>query len=178
MKCMITGSRNCVMPIQGRAVRLEYRRRRYICRKCGKKSAEAFELAGKNQRTAARLAMYGLELAKERRSGKSTARELGVSASNVNRWLKRLPQSRPTALPRMLCIDEFRGNAGGERFRCILTAPEEKKIVDIQEYLRSFPNREEVKCFVMDMNRAYQDIARSNDSHRPLSLRRVRRVGI
>lgn len=158
------------IPIQGKAVRLEYRRRRYICRKCGKKSAEAFELAGKNQRTTARLAVYGLELSKERRSGKSIAKELGVSASSVNRWLKHLPKSRPTALPRVLSIDEFRGNAGGERFQCILTAPEEKKIVDIlpdrsvstiQEYLKSFSNREEVKYFVMDMNRAYRDIART-----------------
>ena len=158
------------MPIQGRAVRLEYRRRRYICRKCGKKSAETFELAGKNQRTTARLAVYGLELAKERRSGKSIARELGVSASSVNRWLKHLPKSRPAVLPRVLSIDEFRGNTGGERFQCILTAPEEKKIVDIlpdrsvctiQEYLKMFPNREEVKYFVMDMNRAYRDIART-----------------
>ena len=158
------------LPIQGKAVRLEYRRRRYVCRRCGKKIAEPFELAGKNQRTTARLAVYGLELSKERRSGKSIGSELGVSASSVNRWLKHLSKFKPSKLPRVLSIDEFRGNSGGERFQCILTAPEERKIVDIlpdrsvctiQEYLKTFPNREEVEYFVMDMNRAYRDIART-----------------
>ena len=158
------------IPLQGKPVRLKYRRRRYICRKCGKKSAEAFELSGKNQRTTARLAIYGLKLSAERRSGKSIAAEVGVSASSVNRWLKYLPGRRPEKLPRVLSIDEFRGNAGGERFQCILTAPEEKKIVDIlpdrtactiQDYLRRFPNRGEVEYFVMDMNRAYREIART-----------------
>ena len=158
------------LPIQGKAVRLEYRRRHYVCRRCGKKIAEPFELAGKNQRTTARLAVYGLELSKERRSGKAIGGELGVSASSVNRWLKHLPKFKPSKLPRVLSIDEFRGNSGGERFQCILTAPEERKIVDIlpdrsvctiQEYLKTFPNREEVECFVMDMNRAYRDIART-----------------
>ena len=48
------------IPIQGKAVRLEYRRRRYVCRRCGHKIAEPFELAGKNQRTTARLAVSGL----------------------------------------------------------------------------------------------------------------------
>jgi transposase len=70
----------------------------------------------------------------------------------------------------VLSIDEFRGNAGGERFQCILTAPEDKRIVDIlpdrsicsiQDYLKRFPNREEVAYFVMDMNRGYRDIAQS-----------------
>lgn len=158
------------IPIQGKAVRLEYRRRRYVCRRCGHKIAEPFELAGKNQRTTARLAVYGLGLSKERRSGKSIAKELGVSASSVNRWLKHVPRFRPTELPRVLSIDEFRGNAGGERFQCILTAPEEKKIVDIlpdrsvctiQDYLKSFSNRGDVAYFVMDMNRGYRDIART-----------------
>ena len=158
------------IPIQGKAVRLEYRRRRYVCLNCGRRSAEPFELAGKNQRTTARLAAHGLELSRDRRSGKSIANELGVSASSVNRWLKYLPKIRPAKLPEVLSIDEFRGNAGGERFQCILTAPEEKKIVDIlpdrstctiQDYLKGFPNRDEVKYFVMDMNRAYRDIART-----------------
>ena len=30
----------CALPLQGKPLRLEYRRMRYLCRKCGKKSAE------------------------------------------------------------------------------------------------------------------------------------------
>lgn len=157
------------IPILGKITRLEYRRRRYVCTHCGKRFLEPFELAGKHQRTTGRLALYGLGMAKERRSGKSIAAELGVSASSVNRWFRYLPSMKPTSLPRVLSIDEYKGNAGGERFQCILTAPEEKRVLDvlpdrsaatIQDYLRAFPNRKEVTHFVMDMNRAYRDIAR------------------
>ena len=31
----------------------------------------------------------------------------------------------------MLSFDELKGNANGERFQCILTASEEKRILDI-----------------------------------------------
>ena len=158
------------LPLQGLPARLEYRRRRYLCLNCGRKFPEPFPLAGRNQRTTARLVSYGLELARERRSGKSIARELGVSAFSVNRWLSYLPKGKPPLLPRVLSIDEFRGNANHERFQCILTDPEKRKIVDIlpdrtastiQSYLKSFPNCSEVEYFVMDMNRAYLEIGKT-----------------
>ena len=69
-----------------------------------------------------------------------------------------------------IALDKFKGNVGGERFQCILTAPAERKIFDtlpdrsshtIQSYIQSFPNREEVEYVIMDMNRGYRDIARS-----------------
>ena len=33
-----------------------------------------------------------------------------------------------TTLSKVLSIDEFRGNAGGEKFQCIITNPEHKKV--------------------------------------------------
>mgnify|MGYP003620295843 CR=1 FL=1 len=156
------------IPILGAATRLLYRRRRYVCEHCGKRFPEPFPLAGKYQRTTGRLALFGLTLAKERRSWKSIAAELGVSASSVGRWMRYIPSGKPSSLPRVLSIDEYKGNAGGERFQCILTAPETRSVLDIlpdrtaatiQDYLKTFANREEVEYFVMDMNRAYRDIA-------------------
>ena len=67
-------------------------------------------------------------------------------------------------------LDEFKSNANGERFQCILTAPEERRILDIlpdrrgstiQSYLHSFSNRQDVQYVVMDMNQGYRDIARA-----------------
>lgn len=158
------------IPISGKVTRLEYRRRRYICPRCKKRFSEPFSYAGKHQRTTGRLALYGLELARERRSGKSIAAELGVSPSSVHRWFMYLPSGKPTLLPRVLSIDEYKGNANGERFQCVLTAPDERRVLDIlpdrttatiQDYLKGFPNRDDVAYFVMDMNRAYRDIART-----------------
>lgn len=69
----------------------------------------------------------------------------------------------------MLSIDEFRGNSGGETFQCILTSPEKQQIFDILadrkkktivEYLKKFPNLDEVKYFVMDMNHVYLGICK------------------
>ena len=157
------------LPVQEKPVRLKYNRRRYLCTQCGKKFNEPFSLAGKNLRTTARLAVYGANCAAKRRSVKSIAEDLGVSASTVNRWLEYLPQTPPKELPEVLSIDEFRGNSGGETFQCILTSPEKQQVFDILadrkkktivEYLKKFPNLDAVKYFVMDMNHVYLGICK------------------
>jgi len=98
------------------------------------------------------------------------AEDTDTSISGVQRCLSLANCGKPALLPRVLALDEFKGNAGGERFQCILTAPAEKRIFDIlpdrsshtiQSYIQSFPNREEVEYVIMDMNRGYRDIARS-----------------
>ena len=82
----------------------------------------------------------------------------------MNRWLEYLPQTLPHKLPEVFSIDEFRGNSGGETFQCILTSPEKQQVFDILadrkkktivEYIKKFPNRDEVKYFAMDMNHIY-----------------------
>ena len=54
-------------------------------------------------------------------------------------------------LPEAVAFDEFKGNAGGERFQCIVADPLGRRVFDIlpstepletiQDYLRTFPNR-------------------------------------
>ena len=77
---------------------------------------------------------------------------------------------KPSFLPQILSIDEFKGNAGGEKFQAIFTNPKNHKVFDILpsrskykliDYYQGYPNRKEVKYFVMDMNYVYKDIARS-----------------
>ena len=78
--------------------------------------------------------------------------------------------SRPQRLPQALSFDEFKGDTGGQPFQCIVADPLNRRVFDIlpdrtaltiQEYLRSFPNRDEVKYAVMDMNRGFRNIART-----------------
>ena len=158
------------IPIRGKRTRLEYRRRRYVCPRCFKRFCEPHAYAGKHQRTTGRLALYGLDLLRQRRSGKSVSLELGVSPSSVGRWLGLLSRAKPEKLPSVIAIDEFKGDTGGERFQAILTAPEKRQVLDIlpdrtaatiQNYLKTFPNRQDVTHFVMDMNKSYRDIART-----------------
>ena len=76
---------------------------------------------------------------------------------------------KPAYLPEVLSIDEFRGNAGGQKFQAILTDVKNHKLFDILPsrsqtdlmlYLQEFPNKEQVKYFVTDMNSVYKDLAR------------------
>ena len=111
-----------------------------------------------------------MQLLHRRWSMKDIAEDTHTSVSGVQRCLALYPPGKPEKLPEVLSFDEFKGNANGERFQCILTAPEEKKILDIlpdrkvstiQTYLLSFQNRREVQYVIMDMNKGYRDVAKT-----------------
>lgn len=85
-------------------------------------------------------------------------------------------------LPKVLSFDEFKGNTNRERFQCILTAPEERRILDIlpdrkvstiQSYLQPFSDRAEVQYVVMDMNQGYRDIAKTFLSNAKIVIDRL-----
>ena len=70
-------------------------------------------------------------------------------------------------LPEVLAIDEFRGNAEGEKFQCILADPKNHEVVDIlpnrkhemiRHYLLKYNNRKDVKFVVMDMTGGYRTL--------------------
>lgn len=156
-------------PIQGKAVIWQYRKRRYRCPCCGKRFYEGNYLLPKRHRITNRLAALGIDQLRKKQSRKEIASSLGVSESSIGRWMNLLEFGRPALLPQVLSIDEFRGNTEYGKFQCILTDPVHKRIVDvlptryhaqIYDYLRSFSNRNQVKYFVMDMNREYMDIAK------------------
>jgi len=156
-------------PIQGKMVVWQYRKRRYRCRCCGKRFYEGNYLLPKRHRITNRLAALGIDQLRKKQSRKEIADALGVSESSVGRWMNLLEFGKPSRLPKVLSIDEFRGNTEYGKFQCILTDPVHKRIVDvlptryhaqIYEYLRAFPNRNQVQYFVMDMNREYLDIAK------------------
>lgn len=158
------------LPIHGKHVLLNYRKRRYRCRCCGKIFYEKIYLIPKFHRITNRIALYAISLLSERRSIKDVAFSLGVSPSSVTRWLKLVSFPMPNKLPKVISIDEFRGNAGKEKFQCILTDLNKREVFDIlptrkQEdifaYFSHFKDKERVKYIVMDMNRAYLEVAKT-----------------
>jgi len=157
------------IPFQGKNLYWKYRKRRYRCPCCEKRFYERNGLLPKFHRLTNRLAFLTMARLKEKISRKDVAKEFHVSESTVLRWMNLTEYGRPNKLPKVLSIDEFRGNAGGEKFQCILTSPVERKIFDILpdckerhifEYLRQFPNRNEVKCFISDMKSEYIALAK------------------
>lgn len=154
-------------PVQGKQLIWKYRKRRYRCSCCGKRFYESNWLLPKWHRITNRLAL----MAVQKLSEKVSRKELGVSESTICRWMNLTEYGKPAKLPSVLSIDEFRGNAGGEKFQGILTSPLEKKIFDIlpsckereiYEHLHSFSKEERanVKYFISDMKKDYLRIAK------------------
>jgi transposase len=158
------------LPIHGKHVILHYRKRRYQCACCSKRFYEKLHILTKRHRITSRSALYAIDSLRERRSIKDTANALGVSSSSVSRWLRFVRFPVPKTLPRVLSIDEFKGNASGEKYQCILTDLKQRRIFDVlptrkQEelfaYFAYFQDKTSVKYIVMDMNRAYLEVARA-----------------
>lgn len=157
-------------PIQGRHLFLHYKKRRYHCDSCNSHFLEPFSLLPKQCRITNRLGFLAVHQLRNTMNVKSVAENLGVSPSTVFRRMDDIKYPKPSSLPSVLSIDEFRGNAGGEKFQAILTDPKNRKVLDIlpsrtqaqlQAYISTFSNRKNVQYFVMDMNHVYLDFALS-----------------
>ena len=155
------------IPWNGKLLFLHYKKRRYHCPCCGKHFYETFALVPKQHRITLRASFYALHLLKNHYSIRSAGNLIGLSASSVSRRLKDISFPKPSHLPKVLSIDEFRGNAGGEKFQGILTDPAKHELLDIlpdrsqttlANYFSTFSNRKNVEYFVMDMNQTYRDL--------------------
>lgn len=156
-------------PIQGKTVHWQYRKRRYRCTNCGKRFYEKNWLLPKWHRLTNRLALQVIQRLQEKVSRKDLSKEFNVSESTVCRWMNLTECGKTNDLPKVVSIDEFKGNVGGEKFQCILTAPTEKRVLDIlpdckerhiYEYLQRFKNRDQVQFFVSDMRKEYIAMAK------------------
>jgi transposase len=155
------------LPAFGKSVTLVLRKRRYVC-SCGKRFAEPNSFLARYQRITKRAIMVLLEKLSENRSYTAVAKEFNVSVSTVIRFFKNIQYSKPTNLPEVIGIDEFKGNSGGEKFHGILTDLGERKVIDILktryehdlcDYFKKY-DRSNVKYFVSDMYKPYAEIAK------------------
>ena len=102
------------------------------------------------------------------RSFTSVAKEVNLSVSTVIRMFDVIGSPK-VSMPKVLSIDEFKGNAGKEKYQCIITDPENSTILDILPtrhkndlicYFKKF-DRSKTKYFVSDMWSAYEDISKT-----------------
>ena len=156
------------LPSGGCIVILHIRKRRHICPSCGKKFYEDIDFLPKYKRFTNRVFLSLMDSFRECRSIKDIARAHNMAPQTASQVLNTV-KHHPVKLPEVLSIDEFRGNADGERFQCILTDLKSRKLFDVlptrtQEeligYFSQFRDRSNVKYIVMDMSGSYRPTMR------------------
>lgn len=155
----------------GRNIELLYRRRRYVCKECGKCFSEKNTFVGRYLRMSMRLVSYVIQALEEVNSFSSVARSVNLSVSTVLRIFDCVKYPHMAELPEVFAIDEFKGNAyQKEKYQTILTDPKSgivldilpcRKQVDLIRYLKTWDTkeREKVKFFVSDMWKPYADMS-------------------
>ena len=113
---------------------LPLRKRRSICKTCGKHFYKDINLLSRYYRMTTRLSHYILSQLASTISFKSVVQQVNLSSSTVSRLFDTLSYSA-SSLPKVTAIDEFKGNTGHEKYQCIITYPEHRTVVDI------LPNR-------------------------------------
>ena len=152
--------------VRGKKVILLLRKRRYVCT-CGKRFYEPNTYIGRYQRTTKRAIESIIGNLASVKSYAEVAREYGTSSNTVIRYFKAVNYPKPSSLPEVIGIDEFKGNSGGEKFHAILADIKEKKVIDVLktrkevdlcQYFKGY-DRKNVKYFVSDMYKPYAEIA-------------------
>ena len=153
------------IPAFGKLVSIVLKKRRYRCHNCDKRFFENNSFLPKYHRMTNRLSAFVINKLSDERSFTSVSKEVNLSITTVIRIFDKV--SYPKAkLPKVLSIDEFKGNTWGEKYQCILTDPVNKVVLDIlpkrydhylTSYFKGFPKEErnKVKYFVSDMWKPY-----------------------
>ena len=157
------------IPIRFKTTLLSYRKRRYQCKECGKTFYEKAHFLPKRARKTTRVTEFIVDRLKTKQSMKDIARDADVSINTVSRLLPSLAVSAKH-LPEVLCIDEFKGNAGHYKYQVSLMDGKTRKPIDIIEcrykthlldYFNKFSiqDRKKVKYVVTDLWKTYKDLA-------------------
>ena len=157
------------LPLQFKHTYLVLRKRRYAC-SCGKRFYESYDFLPRYYRMTNRLAYFICQQLTKLTSLTSVAKTCNVSVSTVIRIFNYINYDAPS-LPKVLCIDEFKGNAETGKYQCILVDGERNKVLDIipdrcqsdlVSYFKRFSRKERnnVRFFVCDMWQPYVDLAK------------------
>ena len=157
------------IPIYFKPTFLIIRKRRYVCNHCGKKFFEHNSLLAKYARRTTRLSAFVIDKLRTLVSQSDISKQTNVSPSVISKMLPYLAVTNST-LPRVLCIDEFKGNTGYYKYQVALINGETHEVVDILEcrqkhflcdYFKRFSQDQldNVKYFITDLWETYKDIA-------------------
>lgn len=156
------------IPVQFKPTTVFLRKTRYECKSCGKIFYPQNDFIAKYKRKSKRLIYFIVEQLRCNISASNISKKLNIDAGFISKMLPYLSVTNST-LPRVLCIDEFKGNSGKYKYQVALLDGETHKIVDILEcrhkhflcdYFKKFPKEQldNVKYLVTDLWESYKDI--------------------
>ena len=146
---------------------LHLRKRRYRCT-CGKRFFERNTFLPRYYRVTSRLVTEIIFAFKKVVSAKEIGCRFNVSGITAMRYFQYY-NHKPTNLPEVISLDEFKGNSGGQKYNGIVAAPSGRKVLDILpdrfennlvKYFSQFKSKSNVKYFVSDMNPHYRQVAK------------------
>ena len=152
----------------GRVTFLHLRKRRYRCA-CGKRFFEKNTFLPRYHRATGRLIAEIMFAFQKVVSAKEIGCRYNVSAVTAMRYFN-LYNSKPKSLPKVLSLDEFKGNSGGQKYNSLVVDPENKVVLDVLpnryendliKYFSQFQNKKDVKYFVCDMNPHFRRVAKT-----------------
>ena len=146
------------------------RKRRYICKECNSTFTENNPYIKRYCHFPQRFYFESIKETLTLQSFTSIARKVGVSVSSIIRWFDNINYPK-AELPSCIAIDEFKGNADGEKFQCNLSDPVKHKIIDIlpnrdsedlcKHFLEyTYDERAKVKKVVMDLSTLFRSVAK------------------
>ena len=156
------------IPIQFKPTTIFLKKTRYECKNCGKSFYPKNDFIAKYKRKSKRLVSYVVDQLRNNIAASTIAKSINIDAGFISKMLPYLSITTST-LPRVLCIDEFKGNSGNYKYQVALLDGETHKIVDIIacrhkhflcSYFKKFPKEQldNVKYLVSDLWEPYKDI--------------------
>ena len=158
------------LTVAGKPLIVTVRKRRYICKECNSTFTENNPYIKRYCHYPQRFYFESIKETLTLQSFTSIARRVGVSVSSIIRWFDNINYPK-AELPSCIAIDEFKGNAGGEKFQCNLSDPVKHKIIDIlpnrdsedlcKHFLEyTYDERAKVKKVVMDLSTLFRSVAK------------------
>lgn len=117
-------------PMRKKKVILKVKKTRYNCKCCGKRFEPRLSFMEKGRQTTKRLVEYIVESIREIRSSTKITEEIGISVSSVLRIIDFLKIPRKP-LGEVLCIDEFKGDSGGNKYQTTIADGKKREVLDI-----------------------------------------------
>ena len=158
------------LTVAGKPLIVTVRKRRYICKECNSTFTENNPYIKRYCHFPQRFYFESIKETLTLQSFTSIARKVGVSVSSIIRWFDNINYPK-AELPSCIAIDEFKGNADGEKLQCNLSDPVKHKIIDILPSRNSedlckhfleypYEERAKVKKVVMDLSTLFRSVAK------------------